>query len=160
MFTTGQYASVCQTFFEGYYQHLQTQGHTWYNETPSPVTALTWEKTDLFNALQVIGLAAETKTGEPEAILDYIRRLRQSSPPPVLLTPEFLWMLVQAEVWATGDELITQAQAARLLAKNTRFINNMISRRRLQAYTNPYAVNPRREAIWVKRSDIEKLGKT
>lgn len=70
-------------------------------------------------------------------------------------------LIIHAQLWARGDTLITLSEAARILrgASNDRdlvYVNALIERGQLTAYTDPTEPNPQR-ARRVSRADVEAL---
>ncbi len=97
-----------------------------------------------------------------EGIQDLIEQLfsppgtAYSYPPP----PKGFWaspfggMVGKAWAWSRKDELITQAEAGRLLGKSTQAVNNDIRSGRLTGYHNPNAVYKRQGKILVSRQEV------
>jgi hypothetical protein len=100
-----------------------------------------------------------------EGIQDLIEQLfappglAYSYPPP----PKSFWaspfggMVGRAWAWCRQDELITQAEAGRLLGKSTQAVNNDIRSGRLTGYHNPDAVYERQGRTLVSREEVEAM---
>ena len=67
----------------------------------------------------------------------------------------FGWLLLQAHIWATGDELITVTQAAELSGKSAPTISQAIKRGALTRYIDPNESNPQ-HATRVLKSQVLK----
>lgn len=70
-------------------------------------------------------------------------------------------LIVRAQLWARGDELITLSEAARILRGSAEdrdliYINSLLQSGKLTAYTDPAEPNPQR-ARRVSRADVEAL---
>lgn len=98
-----------------------------------------------------------------EGIQDLMERLFSS---PVLGTyhiPAGFWhtelgqMVGRAMVWCSGDELITQAEAANLRGVTVQAINNAIRDGRLQSYVDPNSSGERQGRTLVSRSAVESM---
>lgn len=83
------------------------------------------------------------------------------------IVPEHFWtteigkLIMLAQVWAFGDELITLSEAAKILRgtaedRDLVYVNDQIKRGRLTRYTDPDEPNPQR-AGRVSRQQVEAL---
>lgn len=66
-------------------------------------------------------------------------------------------MIARALLWLCQDDLISIAEAAKLLEVTHQAIKNAIKDRRLTEYINPDAPNPRRGRVLVSRSEVENM---
>lgn len=100
-----------------------------------------------------------------EGIQDLIEQLfsppgtAYSYPPP----PKSFWaspfggMVGKAWAWCRQDELITQAEAGRLLGKSTQAVNNDIRSGRLTGYHDPDSAYERQGKTLVSRQEVSEL---
>lgn len=150
---TGHYAKTCQNFYLDWHIYLQEQLREWYQIfIPDLFQSPNFGRNELIDALRLIASAAEHQTQpvQAESVLDYINSLLQARPPQKLLSPEFRWMLVSAQTWANGDEILTQVEAALRLDIDVRRISDAARRGQLSAYIDPAEPNPQRRGrvLW------------
>lgn len=73
---------------------------------------------------------------------------------------EMGWLTAKALVWASDDQLLTQAEAAKIVGDTSSDrVRNAVRDGRLWAIKNPYATNPRQGATLVLRSQVSNVFK-
>jgi hypothetical protein len=154
---TGPHAATLTEFYHQYYTHLQWQLREWYGQnTPDLPFSENAANNELIDTLNLIATAAETgTTDDPEQLIEAINELLQSQPPARLLTPAFTWLLIQAECAASGDEVITQAEASKRFGVQQRTLSNWVKRGHIRGIVDPDEPNPTR-ATRVLASEVER----
>lgn len=116
---------------------------------------------ELGKLLRLIALAVEGKLAHsPEtageismAVFDLLEMLWSRpgcvelvDPPPAFWTGEFGYMVLQADIWASQDQLITMKEAASLMGISLQSLRNKVNARVLSEYRDIHEKNPRRAA--------------